>query len=671
MAVLQMSKIQICGIRRDRKKLLEFLQRRGCVEVHTSDVCEVFSGTDVQAAKALLKKNAQDAAKADTILAHYNTEKTSPFESLKGRQAVGVSVGDEFYGKSAQILEQAHRVIALERSAEEAKAALLKLDEQEEALTPWLELPIPQSMKSTKHTSIFVGSLAGNYTADDIEEKLVRAGTGDAPIHVQVVYASKEQTCFYLIVRNKDNKAAEESLRLLGFVYPASPIHRIPADEKKAIGEKRQTLLSALEKAEQEIRDLLPAREDIRFLEDHMTMREEKYGVIEKLAVSRHTFVLNGYVASRDLPSLQSELERRFNCVIEAQGTEDDANSPVQLSNHPFTQPAEMVLESYSMPSPAEIDPTPVMSIFYYIMFGLMFSDAGYGLILVLACGALLLSFKNMEAGMKRFFSMFLWCGISTVFWGVVFSSYFGDVVNVVSKNFLGREVGIPPLWFAPLESPMKLLIFCLGIGIIHLLTAYIMKALNLVKSKQYIDVLYDVAFPIIILLCLVYILMGSAMFYDMAGFQITVSAQASNVALGIAGVSMIGVILTGGRESRQWFKRFLKGLYALYNVLAGWLSDILSYSRLLALGLATGVIASVINSLGAMAGKGIVGLIIFAVVFVFGHALNFGINVLGAYVHSNRLEFVEFFGKFYEGGGRKFLPYAINTKHYIIKEEI
>ncbi|HOS18256.1 MAG TPA: V-type ATPase 116kDa subunit family protein, partial [Clostridia bacterium] len=159
-------------------------------------------------------------------------------------------------------------------------------------------------------------------------------------------------------------------------------------------------------------------------------------------------------------------------------------------------------------------------------------------------------------------------------------------------------------------------------------------------------------------------------MFFNMAGFRLTLSAIAAKVCLGSAAVCMAGIVLTGGRESKSWFKRILKGLYALYNVLAGWLGDILSYSRLLALGLATGVIASVINALGTMTGRGVPGLLVFIVVFLLGHALNFGINVLGAYVHSNRLEYVEFFGKFYEGGSRKFSPYGIHTKYYMIQEE-
>ena len=136
-----------------------------------------------------------------------------------------------------------------------------------------------------------------------------------------------------------------------------------------------------------------------------------------------------------------------------------------------------------------------------------------------------------------------------------------------------------------------------------------------------------------------------------------------------VSAAAAVGIVLTAGRESRNWFKRIAKGLYGLYNV-SGYLSDILSYSRLLALGLATGVIATVINQMGAMGGNSITGIILFVLVFLVGHAINLGINLLGAYVHTNRLSFVEFFGKFYGGGGSEFTPLGVHTKYYKLKEE-
>ena len=159
-------------------------------------------------------------------------------------------------------------------------------------------------------------------------------------------------------------------------------------------------------------------------------------------------------------------------------------------------------------------------------------------------------------------------------------------------------------------------------------------------------------------------------MITGMLGLSFTLNSTIGTISAAAMAIGGVGVVLTGGRESKNWFKRFLKGLYAAYGI-TGYLSDILSYSRLLALGLATGVIAQVFNQMGSMIGGSWYGAIIFLIIFVVGHTLNLGINVLGAYVHTNRLQFVEFFGKFYEGGGRKFSPFKENTKYYKVKEEI
>lgn len=288
---------------------------------------------------------------------------------------------------------------------------------------------------------------------------------------------------------------------------------------------------------------------------------------------------------------------------------------------------------------------------------------------MVLGCGIILAKFRNIESGLKKTLQMFLYCGISTMFWGVMFGSYFGDVVDVVSSTFFGKELTIPPVWFVPVDEPMRLLVFSFLLGIIHLFTGLGMKMYQLCKAGQYKDALYDVVFWYLLVGGGIVYLLTMDMVVNMLGLGFQLPATVGTVAAVCAGIGAVGIVLTAGRESRNPFKRLLKGLYGIYNI-SGYLSDILSYSRLLALGLATGVIASVFNQMGSMAGGGVVGAIVFIIVFVIGHTLNIGINVLGAYVHTNRLQYVEFFGKFFEGGGRKFNPFSVKTKYYKIREE-
>ena len=305
----------------------------------------------------------------------------------------------------------------------------------------------------------------------------------------------------------------------------------------------------------------------------------------------------------------------------------------------------------------------------YYVLFGMMLSDAGYGLLMVIGCGIALAKFKNMEAGLKKSLKMFLYCGISTVFWGAMFGSFFGDAVAVIGKTFFNADVSLPAVWFAPLDDPMRLLLFSFLVGILHLFAGLGAQFYQLVRQGLWKDAVFDVVFWYMLVGGGVVYLLSMQMFTDMVALSFTLPAIAGTIGAAAAGIGAVGIVCTSGRSSKSFGKRFLKGLYGLYGV-SGYLSDILSYSRLLALGLATGVIASVFNQMGAMAGSGPLGAAVFILAFVIGHTLNLGINVLGAYVHTNRLQFVEFFGKFFEGGGRKFTPFAARTKYFKITEE-
>jgi V/A-type H+-transporting ATPase subunit I len=252
-----------------------------------------------------------------------------------------------------------------------------------------------------------------------------------------------------------------------------------------------------------------------------------------------------------------------------------------------------------------------------------------------------------------------------------MFGGYFGDLLDIISEGFFGvKQVVIPPLWFSPSLEPMRMLSFSMLFGLIHLLTGLTIKLFNILRTKDYKAILYDVVFWYMLILGSVFGLMSVDIFTNTLGLSFILPASAGLVAGIIAAIGAVGIIATNGRESRNPFKRFLKGLYALYGI-TGYLSDVLSYSRLLALGLATGVICTVINKMAAMTiGLPILGPIFFIIIVIGGHIFNIAINVLGAYVHTTRLQYVEFFGKFYDGGGRRFQPLKINTKYFKFKEE-
>ena len=668
-----MKKVQVCATRKNRKPILEFLQRKNIVElidIKTPD--SVFSKMDTEKGRATFRRNVEEVQNARMELDKLVPVKGEGLAFLKGREAISTQDYHDFYDVQEAVLRDAGRINRLAREIVEAKAEIVRAEAALDVLAPWLDLPVAQTFKGTRRTRAFVGSLAGELSLQKIYEKIAQVAPDLDPLHIEIVWQSKQITCILAVALKKDAARAEEALRAIGFAYPAGASANLPEEERQRLLSRKEAAQHSIKAATAEIKSLAHRREEFKMLEDHLAIREEKYAVIERLAQSKHVFVLEGYVPAQRVQALSKGLQEEFPCYVAvSEADEPGEEVPVLLENSWLTEPVESVLEGYSLPGKGELDPTGVMSIFYYVMFGLMFSDAGYGAIMFATCLFCLLRFKNMEPNWNKNLRLFMWCGLSTMFWGVVFSSYFGDVVDVFSLNFFGVQKTIPPLWFLPMEKPMLLLVFSLGVGMVHLTTGYIMKGLTCFKQKDYIGILYDAVFPIVAWYPLVLVLIGSDMFEGLAGFKVLVVPIVTQIALGLCVVSIIGIVLTGGRESANWFKRILKGVYALYSVLSGWLGDVLSYSRLLALGLATGVIASVMNQLGAMTGGGVTGVIVFIIVFALGQSLNFGINVLGAYVHSNRLEYVEFFGKFYNGGGRKFSPFGINTKHYKIREDL
>ena len=241
---------------------------------------------------------------------------------------------------------------------------------------------------------------------------------------------------------------------------------------------------------------------------------------------------------------------------------------------------------------------------------------------------------------------------------GALFGGWFGDLIPVVCTNFLGFEQAPSlALWLDPVTNSITLLVYCLGFGILHLFAGLMLNAIKLIRSKNYIGAIFD-TIPVMIFVC------GFAVFG--ADFLIEIPEAVKSIGNKLLLAGAVLIVLTAGRSAKNIVGKFGAGLYALYNTASGYLGDILSYSRLLALGLVTGVIASSINLMATMPGN----IVLFVLIFIVGHTINIAINLIGTYVHTNRLQYVEFFSKFYEGEGKAFTPFRINSKHFIIKED-
>ncbi|MDQ5983665.1 MAG: V/A-type H+/Na+-transporting ATPase subunit I [Eubacteriales bacterium SKADARSKE-1] len=669
MSIASMQKISIYALRKDRKPILETMQRLGVVEISDLDLNnESFEKIDTENSKQTFAKNAKVANDAIEIIDMYTQRKKESLLFLKGRKSISKDNYYTFVNETQEIMRVAYSVVNSSEDIFEEKSEITRLTLKKEALKSWVNLDISENFKGTKTTNAFIGTLPGEHTLDELLKKFSNLSDVENIIF-EIISSASDQTCVFVLCKKEDSDVVEETLKNMGFAFLAQPTKSIPKDKIDRITEQVKEIEKKIKQKKELIKSYVGIKNALKFIVDYYSLRSQKYDIVSKLIHTKNVFMLTGYIKEKDSKKLESILTSKFDVAVELLEAKGD-DVPISLENNGFVSPVEPVLESYSLPGKNEIDPSPIIAIFYYILFGIMLSDAAYGAITTIVCGLILLKFKNIESGFKKAVKMFLFCGISTTFWGIMFGSYFGDAIEVISETFFGTKIVIPALWFVPLNEPMRMLAFSFGIGIIHLFTGLFLKLYQLLKIKNYKDVVFDVISW--------YLLVGGAIIYllsiptmsELLTLNFKLSSSVGKIGAVCALIGAAIIIFTAGRGSKNPFKRLLKGLYSLYGI-TGYLSDIFSYSRLLALGLATGVIAQVFNKMGCMAGGGVLGAIVFTIVFLIGHTMNIGINLLGAYVHTNRLHFVEFFSKFYEGGGRKFSPFFVNTKYYKITEDV
>lgn len=670
MAVLQMQRISICALKKDRKAILERLQSMGTVEMDQIAQDEAgFEKMDTLNARQGFEKKAQLSENALAILEVYAPEKHSLLAGLEGKKLIGKKEFDQIISDKQQVISDANEIVALNKEIAENKANILKLSNQIEALSPWLTLDVPMDCRGTKKTAMLLGTMAAGSTEEAVYTAVAQHSPEAQALDVQIIHSDKDAVYLVVFCLKEQETAVEEALRAAGFARPSQLAQDRPAQKKADLEAEIEQLNKQNSLKEEEIRILAQNRQKIEVVGDYFRMRADKYEVLGTLPQSQRTFVVSGYIPAKAVDAVKKAIGDKYDCVIDTEELKEDEEPPVILNNNGFSASVEGVLESYGLPHKGEFDPTTIMSFFYVFFFGMMLSDAAYGAIIAIACFIVVKKFPRMGEGMKKSLKMFMYCGISTLVWGILFGGYFGNVVDIVSGTFFGKTVTVPALWFVPLNDPMRLLVYSLAFGVVHLFVGLGIKGYMLLKDKRPLDFFCDVVLWYAFLVGLLLMLIPTDIFASIAQAKITFPPALNMLAKALAIIGVVGLVLMSGRENKNPALRIALGAYDVYNI-TGWLSDVLSYSRLLALGLATGVIASVVNQMGSMFGKGIVGVIGFVIVFIVGHTLNLAINLLGAYVHTNRLQFVEFFGKFYEGGGKPFEPFKSDTKYVDIKEE-
>ena len=429
----------------------------------------------------------------------------------------------------------------------------------------------------------------------------------------------------------------------------------------KHIKQKIQTEMVELEKKREKINErsikIYEENLSLYVIFDYLSILKSRKDVERYIKQTDQVIIMEGWVLEKDQDRLKKFLYGKYKeleIVFSNPGKNDDI--PVALSNNQFVEPFESVTELYGIPQYTEFDPTPLFAPFYFIFFGMCLSDAGYGLIITILSYFALVKFK-FEGMAKKFFGLFFLGGISTFFIGAAMGSWMGDTVNYFPesmqfiRNFLIDKVTL----LNPIENPMPLLIISLILGVIQIYTGFIIKFAANVKEKKITMGLMDQGSWILLISGIIFYIITSAIpsFSEMKMF--------SNYVI-YAG--LITIVLTQGRRNKGIILKIAGGVLSLYDLI-GYFSDILSYSRLFALGLSTAVLAVVVNNF-VMLFRDIpfFGIILAAFVFIIGHVFNMIISGMGAFIHSTRLQYVEFFTKFYEGGGSTFKPFRTNTKY-------
>jgi len=655
-----MNKVNIIGLDSIKAELIKRIMDLGVVEISSQDtkltdpewISYVKKDGNENVVNNLDVKISQINEVLNT-LELYDTSKRPLFTARK-------TISSDEFSKALEgnnsVSENVAKVLELNKSLSELCSEGNKIEAAILSLKPWSRYDIPLNMTETKYTSIIMGVIPNIVEIDELKSKLLQ--TRDR-CFMNLIDSDKDQHYCSFICLTEEKEDILEFLKQYGFSAVTFKDLSGTAEENIIQYEKGLKDISAKrDLVENSIIELVPFKEEIQLFYDHLIIERDKYKILSNMLKTDTTFYIEGWMPEAKKENVQEILDE-YECWYDIKPPEEGEEFPILMKNNSFVQPFETITELYSLPSSSNIDPTVFMAPFYCIFFGLMLADVGYGAIMSILCFFVLKKFKP-EGGMQRLLKVFLYCGISTAFWGVMFGSMFGDAIPAAAKLLFNSDFTIKPLWLNPMEEPMTLLIFSFVFGVIHLFTGMAVNAYMLIRDGKTLDAIFDIGFWYGFIIGIALWLFGNIIIpgSDIVGKWMTI-------------VFAIGLVLTQGRAKTNVISRLTSGVLSLYDI-TGYLSDILSYSRLLALGLATGVISSVVSILGSMGGRNVLGILLFVVAMAIGHSFNFAINALGAFVHAARLQYVEFFGKFYEGGGEAFNPLIKNTKYYkIIKEDI
>ncbi|CDR30571.1 V-type ATP synthase subunit I [Acholeplasma oculi] len=558
-------------------------------------------------------------------------------KSIGGNEVVEL---ERFENLSNNTLLVANEIIEKQNQLTKHKEGFQKFKKKLETVLPYRLLPVEQAkLKNLKFTDVLLGKVK--------EERLLSLKGFLEGIDAYVDIISKDEFYTYInVVFDKEYyEQAKDILNQHQFIE-----HEIEKFSQKnpLMIEYYQNEMTKYQDAIVDIENFMIEHTkqlaELKLLYDQQVSKDLRKQI--NLGKTNQTVYIEGWMRGDQVADLEKVLkDESLTYELETRDANENENVPTALKNNRLIKPFEYITNQFSIPSPKEIDPNPMMSFWYWIIFGIMMGDIGYGLSMILIFG-LAAKFGKLRGGIKDLATIFFYSGFTAILAGLVFGSFFGATLYT-------------PL-LDPIQDPVPMLIISIAIGIIHIICALIMKMINTAKQGDILTGIADGLSWILILLGIS--IYAATMFIQLDAMLMNILTY---IALGSIGIGVLIIIVLSGRHTKSIFGKIMSAFGGLYSS-TSYLSDVLSYSRILALALSSAVIAFTMNLLADMVWNSIpfVGFLLGIVVYLVGHIFNFVMGLLSAYVHAGRLQYLEYYGKFYEGGGYLFEPLQLQLKY-------
>lgn len=638
MAIVHMKKLRLMVVRRQKDELLRDLMLLGCVQISEPDALLA----DAESA-AVLRQESGNVTEVRSELTRLTAalkllDKYAPVKSRLLSSRPEVTEADFLDdGAYRQELDAVAQIEELEAAVRRYNGEEAKLRSNMEALRPWQTLDLPLDLGETVRTRISLGMLPA---AVDLAEAAKALADAAPESQLYEISSDKEQHYVLLICLKEELTEAITALRASGFTL--ANLNGAPGTAKQNIEDAQQQIADVTrrrEQAETDIAAFAPHRDAFKLCIDRASVKLGRAEAEERLVGTESVVCMRGWLTAPEEAKLTAVLAK-YDCAWDlADPTEDEyPEVPVKLQNNKFTEPLNMVTNMYSLPAYGTVDPNPLMAPFFILFYGIMMADMGYGLLMMIA--SVIISKKYRPKGTSgELFSLLGLCGISTFIMGALTGGFFGDfLTQLVAIVSPGTVFALPKL-FDPLDDLTMILIGSMALGMVQIVTGMAISLIEKCKRKKFLDAFFEEITWWIVFIGIALLALGKGVAVLYVGCALV----------------LLGPIVQG----KGWGK--LTGVFgSLYNHVTGYFGDILSYTRLMALMLAGSVIAQVFNMLAAMPGN----VIAFIIISMLGNAMNFGLNLLGCYVHDLRLQCLEFFNKFYVDGGKPFRPMTLDTEY-------